>query len=292
MGLAVRFYLFAEDGLQRISHRLMQGLAHGKDAMPQYAGTKQKAANVLVEMDGGKPVKIVRADGDFLIFDEKGQVHRNLVACGFAAMETGEALERAERRPAGKVVDLGPKLNREKWERENRWTLSKKDLDLIADDIWKRKRAAAPKVQQAKGVVPKPPPVTWEAKQALKEIQAHIWGIEAKIENLSEPALKGLSFEARKNAKNDSNNAVWRAVSEAADLKQEILSRHRTGRGIWYASVIGHQPLELLAGVLAATIGMMQQRVRLSPSPDRHHQGVSDDLGRHRRVHRPANHTA
>ena len=56
--------------------------------------------------------------------------------------------------------------------------------------------------------------------------------------------------------------------------------------------VIGHQPLELFAGVLAAAIGMMQQRVRLAPSPDRHHQGVSDELGRHRRVHRPANHTA
>jgi hypothetical protein len=45
MGLGVRFYLFAEGGLQRISQRLMDGLAHGKDAMPQFAGTKQKVAN-------------------------------------------------------------------------------------------------------------------------------------------------------------------------------------------------------------------------------------------------------
>jgi len=56
--------------------------------------------------------------------------------------------------------------------------------------------------------------------------------------------------------------------------------------------VIGHQSLELLAGVLAAAIGMMQQRVRFAPSPDRHHQGISDELGRHRCVHRPADHTA
>ena len=102
MALALRFYLFTEDGLQRISHRLMQGLAHGKDAMPQYAGTKQKAVDVVVEMDGKKPLRIVRAGGNFLTFDENGQVHRDLVASGFAAMETGEALERAERRPAGK----------------------------------------------------------------------------------------------------------------------------------------------------------------------------------------------
>jgi predicted transglutaminase-like cysteine proteinase len=37
---------------------------------------------------------------------------------------------------------------------------------------------------------------------------------------------------------------------------------------------------------------MMQQRVRFAPSPDRRHQDVSDELGRHRCVHRPANHTA
>ena len=57
MGLAVRFYLFSDDGLLRISHRVMEGLARGKDAMPQYAGTKQKVANVLIEMENGKPVR-------------------------------------------------------------------------------------------------------------------------------------------------------------------------------------------------------------------------------------------
>src|SRR4051812_30273837 len=32
---------------------------------------------------------------------------------------------------------------------------------------------------------------------------------------------------------------------------------------------------------LAAAIGMMQQRVRLASSPDRHHQGIGDELCRH-----------
>lgn len=114
------------------------------------------------------------------------------------------ALEQAERSPtAGKVLDLSPKLNREKWQRENRWTLSKGDLDAIADDIRKRKKAAFPRATQARGVIPKPPAVTWEAKEALKDIQTHIWGINGKIEMLTEPALKGLSFEARNNAKSD-----------------------------------------------------------------------------------------
>ena len=98
--------------------------------MPQYAGTRQKAADVIIEVENGKPVRIARADGNFLTFDKKGQVHRDLVAGGMEAMETFAALERAERRPSSKVVDLAPKLKREKWERDNRWTLSKQDLDF------------------------------------------------------------------------------------------------------------------------------------------------------------------
>lgn len=237
MGLAVRFYLFADDGLQRISQRLMNGLALGKDAMPQYAGTKQKVANVLIEIDDAKPIKIGRTDGVFLTFDENGQVHKDLVASGFAAMETYRALERAEGAGTGKVVDLSPKLNREKWERENRWTLSKEDLDAISDDIWKRKRAVSPKVHRAKGIAPKPPPMTWEANEAIKEIRSKIWTIGGKLEHLTEPALKGVSFEALKLAKADQNSALWRAVSEVAEERREILKRHRSGSGVWYATV-------------------------------------------------------
>jgi hypothetical protein len=237
MSLSVRFYLFADDGVQRISQRLMQGLAHGNDAMPQYAGTKQKAADVIVEVENGKPVRIAKADGNFLTFDKKGQVHRDLVASGMEAMETFAALEHAGRKPSSKVVDLAPKLKREKWERDNRWTLSKQDLDLISDDIWKRKRAASPKVQQAKGVVAKPPTVTFEAKEAIREIQTHIFGIDGKMEFLTEPALKGFAFEARRLAKNDFDNAVWRGIADAADRRREILARYRTGSGVWYASV-------------------------------------------------------
>jgi hypothetical protein len=237
MSVSVRFYLFADDGLQRISQRLMQGLAHGNDAMPQYAGTRQKAADVIIEVENGKPVRIAKADGNFLTFDKKGQVHRDLRAGGMEAMETFAALERAERKPASKVVDLAPKLKREKWERDNRWTLSKHDLDLISDDIWKRKLAATPKVQQAKGVVAKPPAITFEAKEAVREIQTHIFGIDGKIEFLTEPALKGFAFEARRLAKNDFDNAVWRGIADAADRRREILARYRTGSGVWYASV-------------------------------------------------------
>ena len=56
-------------------------------------------------------------------------------------------------------------------------------------------------------------------------------------------------------------------------------------------AVIGHQALELLAGVLAAAIGVMQQRIGFAPPPDRHHQGIGDELRRHPCAHRPTDHT-
>ena len=42
--------------------------------------------------------------------------------------------------------------------------------------------------------------------------------------------------------------------------------------------MIGHQPPELLAGALAAAIGVVQEGTWLSPAPDRHHQGIGDGL--------------
>ena len=55
--------------------------------------------------------------------------------------------------------------------------------------------------------------------------------------------------------------------------------------------MIGHQSLELLAGVLATAVGVMQQRIGLASPPDRHHQSIGDELCRHRCAHRPADHT-
>jgi hypothetical protein len=216
----------------------MDGLVQGQDAMPQFAGTKQKVANVIVELEEGKPARITRADGSFLHFDAAGKVHESLVNSGFEAMETFDALERSKRiKSKSKVVDLSPKLNREKWEREHRWELSKNDLDLISADLWKMKRAEVAKVVQAKGVTAVPPPLTFEARNAVREIQTHVFGIQGKLEFLTEPALKGLAFEARSLASNDFDNAVWLGVANAADRRREILARYRNGSGVWYASV-------------------------------------------------------
>jgi len=53
----------------------------------------------------------------------------------------------------------------------------------------------------------------------------------------------------------------------------------------------GRQPAELLARVLAAAIGVMQQRVGLAASPDRYHERIGDELCCHRCANRPADYT-
>ena len=60
-------------------------------------------------------------------------------------------------------------------------------------------------------------------------------------------------------------------------------SAHTTGH-----AVVGQEPLEWLTGVLAPSIGVMQDRLRLAAPPDRHHQGIGDELRGHRRLHGPA----
>ena len=60
-------------------------------------------------------------------------------------------------------------------------------------------------------------------------------------------------------------------------------SAHATGH-----AMVSQQPLEGLTGVLAPPIRVMQDRLRLAAPPDRHHEGVRDQLRGHRRLHRPA----
>jgi hypothetical protein len=118
MGYSVRFYLFTEEGIFRIAQRVVEGLVHGSDAIPKYAGSTQKAATITVESADDGVARIVEAVGEFWRFDEVGQIHRSLREAGWRAAESFP-----NRSPSGDeaVVDLGPKLKRKKWEKENRW---------------------------------------------------------------------------------------------------------------------------------------------------------------------------
>lgn len=98
MSISLRFFLFTDAGMQRVSQRVMDGLCHGEDAMPQFAETKQKIVGALVEFDDGKPLRILDVSGSYLEFDKHGKVLEGYLAQGaFEAMETYDALERSKR---------------------------------------------------------------------------------------------------------------------------------------------------------------------------------------------------
>lgn len=56
--------------------------------------------------------------------------------------------------------------------------------------------------------------------------------------------------------------------------------------------MVGHEALELLARVLAPLVRVVQQGIRSSAAPDRHHERVGDEVRRHACLHRPADDAA
>ncbi|MBB3396657.1 hypothetical protein [Rhizobium sp. BK060] len=89
MALSVRYYLFPEgsDPL-RLSQRLVEGLTHGKDAMPQYADTRQRVMGVVVQNEDGKPTHLDRTYGTMWTFNEDGEIREGLQEAVFEASTT------------------------------------------------------------------------------------------------------------------------------------------------------------------------------------------------------------
>jgi hypothetical protein len=149
-----------------------------------------------------------------------------------AALELSDEAARASR---AKVVDLRPELKRRRWEAENRWDLSKEDLDRIAADLWPELDALE-EVQVVRGKAPKRPPLTYEAKNAISEIDSKLYMLGFEIQKLSEVALKGFAFEALRHARtSDELKPLWEGIAAVAEHHRELKARHRTGRGAWYA---------------------------------------------------------
>jgi hypothetical protein len=116
MGLSSRYYLFAEDGVHRIAKRVVEGLVQGIDALPNYAGTTQKAAVVTVENDAKGVARINDAVGEFWHFDKLGKINKSLQKAAWAAVDRLAAPSSLDHEA---VVDLSAKLKRKRWEREH-----------------------------------------------------------------------------------------------------------------------------------------------------------------------------
>lgn len=233
MAISLRLYIFEESGaIKRIPRRIHDALTFGEDAIPEYAGTRQRVAQVLVENENGKPARIMDAKGSYWLFDKEGRIDQDLQNRMLSAMELAFS---APTNPKAKVVDLRPELKRKKFKDEYRWDLTVEDLNRIAVDLWPS-LADAGEVRTVKGKVPKRPPLTSEAEQVLSDIEEKVVFIDLALERLSEPALKGLAYEANQIAKTSGGTcSLWTAIGQQADRRREIKARHRTGKGVFFA---------------------------------------------------------
>ena len=150
MGISNRHYLFLEDGsLRRIPQRIANELPFGRDAIPEFAGTRQRVVNVVLELQDAKPVRILNARGSYFEFDDEGRVDEHLRNSMADRMDIAFA-PRAKSK--GTVVDLVPEIKRRELDARDRWTLSADDLDKIAADLWPGVHGPAPEVSTVKGV--------------------------------------------------------------------------------------------------------------------------------------------
>jgi hypothetical protein len=232
MAITFRSYIFESGGkIKHIPRRVAEGLYLGDDALPEYAGTKQRVAEVVNENEGGKAARILDARGRYWVFDKEGKLEKDDAQVWFALREH-------DLTPKGKVVDLRPQLERNQWRSRNMWDLTKDDLDRVAAALWPGAVEDAEEVKAVKGTQPKRPPLTRDAQNALSEISVRVGDIGREMERLTEPGLKGLAHEARRTAKLYSENApLWEGLANEANRRREIKARYRTGKGAWIAMV-------------------------------------------------------
>ncbi|KAA2241132.1 hypothetical protein [Salinarimonas soli] len=234
MAIRFRTYILDDSGrLKRVPRRISEGLVFGDDAIPEYAGTRQRVIEVVVENEDGRPARILDAKGCFWTFDHRGCIDKDLEKSAWAAMQFAFEGEKGSR---GKIVDLRPELKRKAFQNEHRWEVSSEDLDRVAADLWPN-LVDSPEVTVVKGKAPRRPALSHDARDAIREIMGKISDIGSSLEDLSEHALKGLAFEARRlaTAYPIEGGPIWAVVAGEADRYREIKARRRTGRGRWYA---------------------------------------------------------
>ncbi|WP_375458296.1 hypothetical protein [uncultured Enterovirga sp.] len=235
-------YLLEEDGvLRKVPRRVCDGLVHGNDALPAYAGTRQRMVGLVVENVNGKPVRILDAEGSYWSFDQAGKIDHDLHRQAAIALSYAFG-ERKEPASEGKVVDLRPDFKKKQWQSQNKWNVTAEILDRITADLWPGS-AQAEQLLSVKGSSAKRPPLTYEARSAVSELGSKIGSIVIELEALSETALKGLIFEARETAAQEAEHRpLWEGVATQADRIREIKARRRTGTGIWFAVLrVWHQ---------------------------------------------------
>lgn len=214
----------------KVPQRVAEGLYSGKDALPAYAGTRQKLLEVLISNEAGKPQSIEHTQGHYLEFDADGRVHQSVMDRLREAMDHGLPVDADE----GNVVSLSPRRQRQIWKEKSQWQPTPAQLDQIVTDLTRKPGAKG--LTSVVGVALKRAPLTYEAKSEIQEIAGKLRMLGWGISQLSEKALPGFIGEARQRSKQEPEHQFyWEAVALEGERQRELQRLRRTGKGKWVA---------------------------------------------------------
>jgi len=139
--VSVRFFIFEADGtLRRVSHQSTSRLVHGGGAVPQFVGQKIRYLEVIVEIEGKVPFRIVNMCTGYLHVDAKGSIDRALRESAVRYLPPSRDLRGLD--PDEFVIAFPPAHASEKNLSDSVWAPSKQELAQIAGAIWPEKRPA------------------------------------------------------------------------------------------------------------------------------------------------------
>lgn len=233
MGLSVRLYLIQDDGaVLNVPKRVAEGLYSGKDALPAYAGTRQKILEVIISNDAGKPQSIQHTQGHYLDFNAEGGVHESVMNSVREAMNVAFPVDADE----GNVVSLSPRREKQIWKEKSQWQPTSAQLDQIVADL--SRKPGAKGLASVVGVALKRAPLTYEANAEIQEIAGKLRMLGWGISQLSEKALPGFVGEARQRSKQEPEHQFyWEAVALEGERQRELQRLRRTGKGEWVAVI-------------------------------------------------------
>jgi hypothetical protein len=229
----VRYYVFEEGGeIKRIPRRISEALSFGKDAIPAYAGTRQRVLEVIVRNRSGKPQMIEQAGGFYFDFDADGRIDKGLARSIVAAMDDAEVRPKS----SGNVVPLSSKRGNADSASASKWQPNPRDLDrVLADILGTNPSGPFPSVV---GVAARRPSLTHDARSVISDLRSthSMWNWQ--IRQLSEGALPGFISEARKQAEAEPENQfIWEAIAAEGQRQLGLQRQRRTGKGEWVAVV-------------------------------------------------------
>lgn len=230
--LSLRYFLVDEDDrLWRVSQRVAQELVTGRERLPQFANKTVRAIEVAIWLVGGEPEEVDTIYGSYWRFDATGRwfLDRRTRALIMGMVGIAEEVN-------GNVIPSS-EFNRRLFRARERWDPTPRIVTEIVHSIWPEQ--AGRKVDLPpfiRGIRRRKPPMTYEAKQARRDLMESVITANAIIEDLSEPSLKALIANLEE-ADPDDFLEVWQGIVAACRRRLSIAQAKRREKGVWYAEV-------------------------------------------------------